>query len=219
MSFPTIVAHNSGSAANNTAHTITFGSSPQSGDLLILWIGYDNYTVDLTFDSIDVAVGQKLAVNGTTQEVARLCFRVCDGTEGSSTGLTLSGSEFLAYTSILVRGWGWWMCYQESASTPPTSPQALSAVGSADVLWIALAAQRDIGAWSSVPTGYSLANHLVEGNATSSTSIDIGMAAKESASASETPGAWGSTGTGPALTVAVGPALAASGSTVIVIED
>lgn len=216
MAFPTIVSDNGDTFGNNTSHTISWGASPQSGDLLFVLIGHDNYLVTCTWDNLSFSQPLEFQVIATSQERARLFVHICDGTEGSSDTVTLSGSESLAYTSILVRDWGWFVASKPDAnvggSDPPSSPELTSPQGVKDILWLAFAAMRDSGTWSSAPTGYNLANQLIEGVGSSSATIDVAMAGKNATSASETPGAWGSSGgAGFGITVAIGPKSAGGG--------
>ena len=208
MTFPTIVASNGQAFGNATEHTIGWVSSPAPGDLIVVWIGHDTFSSTITWDSLAFTELQAMACNATNQEKVLLYVHVCDGTEGTTTGLTISTFDAVTYTSLLVRNWGWFVSKQSVGNTnPPQSPEIFSPAGSDDILWLSLAGQRASGSWSAVPTGFDLANQLIDGALAGFGSVYLAMAAKNSAVASIAPGAWGASTDGPAITMAIGPSL------------
>jgi len=211
MAYPSIVDDNSDSFGNSTSHTISWGTAPAAGDLLFVFVGYDAYATTTTWGTYGFTEIHQLAVVQTNQEGARLFVRVCDGSEASSDTMTLSASEAISYCTLLVRGWGWWVTKESGNATPPRSPLIISPADSQDILWVVLASCRDTNAWSAAPSGYTLAVNLVNSLGGGTSNVDVAMAAKQAAAASETPAAWGASELGVAITLAIGPSISAGG--------
>jgi hypothetical protein len=205
MAFPTIQTQSSGGDTAGTSHTVTLPSGIQTGDyLLIVFTSAGN-------GAATIPAGWTSAWNDTDFNAVRHvgCWRVADGSEGSSVSFTTANSVVSSYVAYRISD-------ADTATAPAVGGKTLvsgssanpssltSGFGAVDTLWIALVQWNAAQTVSSYPTNYS-------GGTTGSSStgnVRTGVAYRQLNASSEDAGAFTMSGsiTGVTRTIAIKPA-------------
>jgi len=222
MTFPTVVAvtgGNSTSDITNPTLNLPDGSNV-SGRLILM-----HFCSDGTGETLSLPAGwTKIATDGGTGLTNAIFYRVTDGTEGyPATGATIQGTitsvEQSAHTSILLSGFHTTTApaVSTAATGASTAPDSGSLNPSGwdveDTLWFSFCACNGLSSTTprvtGYPSGYSGTRSDISAGGNG---VVLGMAYKESAAASEDPGAYtiGTSADWRAFTVAVRPAAAAA---------
>ena len=193
MAFPTVAGRqNSQTAANDTAHTVNFDTTPTTGDLLIVvatWDGAPTVTWPTALGTWTV-INTTSSGTGVTQ-TAR--YKVAAG-EGSSIALSTDNSEEMqtrawritvgTFTGSPEKG----TAATSTGDNNPNPPNCIPSWGSDDNLWIAAASQNNSGTMTGFPANFGIAQSTA--NSGGAGGVTLGAAERELAAASLNPGTF-----------------------------
>jgi hypothetical protein len=200
MAFPTIQATNESSTNTaGTSHTINLPTGITAGDLLIVCLDKGS-----TAATVNALAGWTELLDENAGNGLYIAYRLADGTEGSTIGLTTSASTRSAEITFRISG------AQDPAtqapqigttatgtSTTPDPPSVTPTGGAKDYLWIALFGQAgeeaDDDAWANTPpTNYTPSPPLQKSCGTVGTNLGglIAAASRQLNASSENPGTF-----------------------------
>lgn len=190
--FPTVVSSNSNTTASSTTHTLNLPASLVSGNLILIFFGA---AANRSLSSGPSGFTQLYFSAAGSDSNIGCWYKVSDGTEGSSTSLTLGLASAGAATTYQISGYSG-NPQSATVNTNGLDPNSLTpSGGSKKYLWIAHGvASTNI---SALPTNY--------GNALGSGNI-CATGRRELEASSEDPGAFSGTGNTKAGLVAISPA-------------
>lgn len=208
-SFPTVEATaNSDVGSGSTSITVTLPTGIVSGSLVLIYVtgsaqSARDFSITNWTQLAEQGTGSSTAVTGA------VFYRFCDGGEGASVSCTWTSGQIASAIAIRLAGHHASSAPEASSattgSTATPDPASLSpSWGSANTLWIAFATLRDSDAFTSYPTSYD-DNQLSN---TANASLQMKIATRDLAAASEDPGVftWAGPGATLAYTVAIRPA-------------
>lgn len=201
MAFPSVVNTNeSATTGANTAHTINLPASIVAGNLLLIILAKGSVAA-----TVNAVAGWGELVDENSARGFAILYRLANGSEGSTLGLTLSGSTKSASIAYQISG----------ASDPATRAPELSTVatgtstspnptavavtgGPKDALIIATFNQTneaaDDDAWcTSAPANYTGLLQKTAGTAGTNVGVELATAHRQVNTSSEDPGAFTST--------------------------
>ena len=203
MAFPVVEATATDSFKSKTPN-VNLPTGITSGDLLVMFIGGRD---DVGTGGIGWPAGWTELMDDldTGNPRAAVAYRIADGTEGSSIGITMSSDRDLVSYCYRISGTSGnapEIADATGTSSSPNPPNLTPTWGSKDTLWLVYGSCDDGRAFTAAPTNYT------DFTAQDRSQASTGTARRELAATSENPGSFTIDQSEPwqAVTVAVEPA-------------
>lgn len=187
MAYPVVAAVNGGNnAVNSSTHQVNLPSGIQANDLLIVFFAADG-SPTITFPNEGTDWIQLFEVARGTAVKFTACYRIADGTEGTSIIVNTSVNEMSAHTSYRITGYSGppEVATATGLTQYPDPPNLSPSWGALDTLWLAACGYDYNRTITAYPTNYTNGRN---DRANNTAGAGVGSARRELNAASDNPG-------------------------------